>query len=670
MTPVLVTPTVHPAFILRGQEQLLDIVVQDLKRAKRLSEQGWQPADHLVLCTPEAGPEVVAEAYQLLCAWRAQRRPCAVDVETTGHDRAEAVDPIRCGLKTVAVSAHGTDVGVALPVGAALDANARWWLLQALRELCIDAGLPKIFHNVNFDSVVLERHGLPVRGPIYDTVILAHVVEPAIQHDLGFTAHLYLDTEAWKDDFREMEKSATLTDLLRYNAYDAVRSQQLLTPLSNVALERGLWPVVQAQTRWSSIARRMNIEGVPLHEPTRLEYGRRLAEKRDAGLTYCRQVANDSTLDLNKPAERMRYLYEVLRLPVRKYTKKTGKPSTSYKAVTDFLHDERVRQYVRWAESAHDRATFITGFGKKALSDRRYPPDWKVLHPTWNVTGQKGSRWSSNPNLSNVPAYLRSMVRAPPGYKCIMADEAQLEYRIIAALAGARRLIEIFNTPGADAHTEMARAVFGARFDGLPDETREALRTIVKRVVYALGYGAGVKKIVATLREDRRLPLDIRGLITFERVSEIYDGFFRANPEIAVWRQGLLDRVARFGYIEIPPLGRRRYFPSTDDRNMIFNWPVQTLGSDVVNLALVAIEDAMPDLAPLAHGHDAGLWMCRAERAERAKRVVDDKMHYRLDGPAGSVLLFGKADVVDAWYPKAKWPDPIAASGSSAACAA
>ena len=153
--------------------------------------------------------------------------------------------------------------------------------------------------------------------------------------------------------------------------------------------------------------------------------------------------------------------------------------------------------------------------------------------------------------------------------------------------------------------------------------------------------------------------MEVRAFLTLTRVQAIYDGFFEANPEIRTWREGLLRQVESIGYIEIPPLGRRRYFV-VPDRNKVFNWPIQTLGSDIVNLALVNIHEKLPlGAETLVHGHDAGLWECSEKDAPFVKELVEREMHFTLNGPAGPVDLTLEAEIVDAWYEgsAADWPN-------------
>lgn len=648
--------SLHPSFVLRGNPQSAVQLFADIARAVRIARAGgWQASDDIVICMPQY-PGSVDRAVDLMTRWQAERRAVAIDVETTGRDRKEAIDPRRCALKSVAVAAQGGNTGVSFPVvGEYFGLHDRARLLAALRALYSDPEVAKIFFNFSFDTAVLSRHGFALQGEIRDMLIRHHVVEPDSPHDLAYVAHTYLDSEPWKDAYWDLGAKATMDDNCHYNCLDAIRTAQLDAPLWQDIQARSLENVVEAETRWAKVAARMEAVGIPIHHPTLVDFGQRLRTQVDAALDKCKQACGYADLNLNRDVEARWFLYDVLRLPVRRWTPEDHLPSTSYKAIVEHIADPQkgpvVQAYIKWLEASHDYSTFIEGVDKRIL------PATARLHPSWNVTGQVGSRWSSRPNVSNWPVHLRPMVKAPPGKKLIQADQSQLEYRISAALAGAKKLIEIFADTERDAHTEMARFVFGAAFDIADPARRKLLRTLVKRVVYALQYGAGVLKIVSSLREDRKLPVEIRALLTPERVQQIYDGFFAMNPEVKVFREGLLRQVESSGYLEIPPLGRRRYF-LVPEPNKVFNWPIQTLGSDVVNLALANIAARLPPGAEtLVHGHDAGLWECWEKDVDLVQRIVNEEMRFTLQGPAGSVELYGEAEVVDAWYEgAAEWP--------------
>jgi DNA polymerase-1 len=89
-----------------------------------------------------------------------------------------------------------------------------------------------------------------------------------------------------------------------------------------------------------------------------------------------------------------------------------------------------------------------------------------VLHPSFNQTGTRTTRWSSsNPNGQNIGAggkdafgvavddfCLRDVFGPPNGRVWFSADYSQLELRILAVLAQEEKLLRAFEE-GQDIHT-------------------------------------------------------------------------------------------------------------------------------------------------------------------------------------------------------------------------
>src|SRR5690606_37628612 len=66
------------------------------------------------------------------------------------------------------------------------------------------------------------------------------------------------------------------------------------------------------------------------------------------------------------------------------------------------------------------------------------------FRPVYVVGGVVSGRWASRGGAAlQIPRMLRGCVTADPGWKLVVADAAQLEPRILAALSGDRRLAEV-----------------------------------------------------------------------------------------------------------------------------------------------------------------------------------------------------------------------------------
>ncbi len=120
-------------------------------------------------------PEVLAELARAL----EQEPYLVVDTETSGLDTltAELVGISLCGAGEEAWylplahhhPAGGGPVADQLPLAA---------VVAAIGPLLADPRRPKVGHNLKFDYAILKHHGLPLAGPLWDTMIASYLVDP------------------------------------------------------------------------------------------------------------------------------------------------------------------------------------------------------------------------------------------------------------------------------------------------------------------------------------------------------------------------------------------------------------------------------------------------------------------------------------------------------------
>jgi DNA polymerase len=116
-------------------------------------------------------------------------------------------------------------------------------------------------------------------------------------------------------------------------------------------------------------------------------------------------------------------------------------------------------------------------------------------------------------NMQNLPAgrgtnksKLRKALVAPPGYKVLVADLAQIECRIAAWITGQMDLMQLF-ADKKDPYSVMASAVFGFIVD---KNVHKLERFIGKSAVLGLGFGCGADKFYnMVLRSARLMGMDM-----------------------------------------------------------------------------------------------------------------------------------------------------------------
>jgi DNA polymerase family A len=121
----------------------------------------------------------------------------------------------------------------------------------------------------------------------------------------------------------------------------------------------------------------------------------------------------------------------------------------------------------------------------------RLSGDWKLN--LQNLSSRKGTT-------------LRRSLEAPPGYKLVSVDAAQIEARLVAWLAEQRDLVEQFRN-GEDVYCNFASLCFNQKVT----RKESLLRFVGKTCILGLGFGMSDMRLLGTLRmAARELGLDIK----------------------------------------------------------------------------------------------------------------------------------------------------------------
>ena len=158
---------------------------------------------------------------------------------------------------------------------------------------------------------------------------------------------------------------------------------------------------------------------------------------------------------------------------------------------------------------------------------------------------------SSGPNLTNIPKHdapgleqiaplIRRCFVAQPGYKLVVGDLTQEEFRIATFLSQDPVMLDIINNK-RDWHRETAIDAFG-------HEPSELERFYGKTGNFSLLNGAGVSTVAHACKSSRAVG------------QLLYDGFHRKYTRYQQWRLEQQALIEQTGYATTY-YGRRRYVP-------------------------------------------------------------------------------------------------------------
>lgn len=213
------------------------------------------------------------------------------------------------------------------------------------------------------------------------------------------------------------------------------------------------------------------------------------------------------------------------------------------------------------------------------------------VYPTFNPFGAKTGRQAAfNPPLQQLPGRhpdahkIRNMFLPRPGEKLWSIDYDGEENRLAAHFSNDEALIRLIMSD-EDIHKYTASVVYG-----IPeDEITKDQRSLVKNVVYAEQYGAGIKKLMKMLSMPK------------EGVIRIKQGIADAYPQLTAWKKQVaaeakaryLTEGAAYAYTWG---GRKVYadeFPGYEPKfYTLANYVLQGTGADVLKEALNRIAAA------------------------------------------------------------------------------
>jgi uracil-DNA glycosylase family 4 len=204
--------TYHPTFILRGKKTgsrvqsdvYYQVIFQDLVNAYRMVDP-TVPADERMFRPAYDIAPPMEDVLGFLDWIRANKKLCCVDIE------CDSIDPLAANLTIIGFGAEvdGVVVSHAVPVweGSGYTTAELEEFYATFAALEADPAVPKLFHNFTYDVTVLERHGMPTRGKVEDTLILHYCLFPELMHDLQSVATSYLNIGPWKVNFRRRESA-------------------------------------------------------------------------------------------------------------------------------------------------------------------------------------------------------------------------------------------------------------------------------------------------------------------------------------------------------------------------------------------------------------------------------------------------------------------------------
>jgi DNA polymerase I len=550
--------------------------LEEIVDTEKVVEAPWD-ADYRLVDTPEKLREF-AEALSK------QPRFC-LDSETT------ALDPLRAN--PVGFS-FAWEPGVAyyLPVRGPMGSKVLplEMVLDAIRPAITNPAVEKVGQNLKYDMLVLRRVGMPVLGPVTDTMVLSYLLESGERnHNLDQLSQRLLGHEMIPiSELIGKGKNQLTMDLVdlfkvaEYAGEDADATWRIEEILAPQVKEAGLWDLYADLERpLINVLAEMEAIGVKVDVARLKQLSKEFAEKiaRIEGEIY-REAGHP--FNIGSLPQLRQVLFDELKLSSWKKTPK-GEPSTDVEVLEDLAGKHPLpKLLIEHRHFAKLKSTYLDALATLADEDGR-------IHSSFSqVVAATGRLSSSDPNLQNIPIrsedggqIRQAFVAGFPGWSLLAADYSQIELRILAHYTKDPALVRAF-AEDIDVHTTVAARIFGVAEDQVDANQRRVAKTVNFGVIY------GIKPFGLASRLG----------ITQAEAAAFIDAYFNEYASVEAFMNRTLEGAARDGYVQTI-LGRRRMIngiKNTTGRNLntaerlAVNAVIQGSAADLIKRAMLEVD--------------------------------------------------------------------------------
>jgi len=504
-------------------------------------------------------------------------------------------------------------------------------VLKQLHDVLANPKIWKIGQNIKYDWMVLDRHGVELSGVMFDTMVASYLLNPTKrahnldQIALDFLGHktITFSEVMGKDKGKKTFADVPLDKATPYACEDADITLLAYDNMLPRLEEIGLTDLMeQVEMPLIPVLKNMEMRGVRVDVERLRDLSHTFAHQLDALEKEIHGLAGE-TFNINSSQQLGAILFEKLKLPTQKKTRKKTGYSTDVEVLTTLSEQHELPALVlRHRSLAKLKSTYADALVE--LVD----PQTGRIHTSYNQTVTATGRLSSSdPNLQNIPIRteegmeIRRAFVPAEGWQMLSADYSQIELRILAHYSDDPTLIRAFQD-GEDIHTRTATEVFNL----LPGFVTPELRRQAKAINFGIVYG------MSPFGLSKQLGIS-------QKMAKTYiDHYFERYPGV----QAFLDRTIQEAHQNgrtSTLMGRIRLLPdiSSPNRNLqqfaertAINTPIQGTAADLIKLAMIRVDDAFRrrrlNAAMLLTVHDELVFEVPPEELDEVQALVLEVM--------------------------------------------
>ena len=513
------------------------------------------------------------------------QRLFSFDIETS------ALDPIEADIVGFSIS-YKNNSGYYIPIiFPEKDSMPNYelnlvYVLNSIKKILESDNNKICGQNIKYDSLILKRHGISLRGISYDSMIAEHILHPdknSYKLDNLSLEYLGYEMQSIEELIGSGKDQISMADvpldkILFYAAEDADIALQISNETMPLIEKNNLSkPYYEIELPLISVLVEMENTGVFVDRKILSE----LSIEIDNMISILKEQIfsiSDGEFNLNSPKQLAEVLFDKLEL------KQIKKRSTSIEVLESLTQHHPLPELIlKYRHLSKLSSTYIN-----ALPNHINKRTGRV-HSSFNQTIASTGRLSSTkPNFQNIPIRtelgkkIRKAIRAQNSDSVILsADYSQIELRIMAHFSNEPELVRAFNED-LDIHTRTAALVYSVDENDVTSEQRRS----AKVVNFGIMYGAG------PFRMSKELGIGMKDAKT------LIETYFKTYPGIQKYITETIEEAHIKGYVSTIN-GRKKYSQSLASSNMnvqkaeeraLINMPIQGTAAELIKVAMINIQ--------------------------------------------------------------------------------
>src|SRR5690606_6839175 len=514
-------------------------------------------------------------------------------------------------------------------------------IINEFRPFFENETIEKVGQNLKYDIKVLSNYNIPIKGPLFDTMIAHYLINPDMRHNMDVLAETYLNYQPLsiteligkKGKNQLSMRTVELHKQTEYAVEDSDITLQLKEHFEK-ELESGNVTKLfnEVEIPLVSVLSSMEIEGINIDIPYLKELSVKLTHDIERLEKDIYEQAGEE-FNLASPKQLGPILFDKLKFVDKPKKTKTGQYSTAEDVLSYLAKDHQIiADILEWRSYNKLKSTYVDSLPNEVNSKTGR------IHTIYSqAVAATGRLSSNNPNLQNIPIRTergrqvrKAFVPRSEDYLLLAADYSQIELRIIAALSDEDTMINAFKN-GEDIHTSTAAKVFKVDIDKVTREQRSNAKTVNFGIIYGVS-AFGLSNQTNLSRSEAK---------------ELIDTYYQTYPKLKAYISKQVHFAQDNGYVETI-FGRRRYLKDINSRNQVVrgaaernavNAPIQGSAADIIKIAMIRIQEKLKagnyKTKMLLQVHDELVFDAYKEEIETVTQLIKSEMEnaYQLKVP-------------------------------------